>query len=445
MSDQQLELVDPYEYHMRNEPHLNLHEPIVDEKTGRRFTHRLIGMTRNAREENQTEMKVWLDPIPHVILDQNIPLRGWYKAKHVPKGVRPRPCYTEAVLSQPYGGFCSVGCGFCYINNGVRGYRGQGITTVDPNYGEKCRRQISRMKKSAAIYMASFIDPFLELEEIYHNTFQLSEAATSIGIPIFFLTRMRMPGWAFDHLKRSPYNYMQFSINTPNPADWRRLSPRAITLEEIIGQVRECSRQGIYVSIQVNPIVAGITSREQICELIHILAEAGADHLIFKHVEIVYPSVTAIVDQMRARFKDGRAEKFAELFSQNIGGVRTIDEEYRKGSLDRYAVECKKAGVTMSLCYEYEYERDKDGEIVSKAGISMGAKYLTGDQCHGHRVPMHVRDGDRFVPLEVCPPSGCLTCSEDHEGEVPCGDDEMALAKALTPGDLVKPITFKHT
>lgn len=441
-TDAQLELVDPYEYHMRNEPHLNLHEPIIDEKTGWRYTHRRIAMTRNAKDENSKEMKVFLDPIPHVVLDQDVPLRGWYKSKVEPAGTRARPCYTEAVLSQPYGGFCSVGCGFCYINNGVRGYRGQGITTVDPNYGEKTRRQIRKMQKSAAIYMSSFIDPFLELEDHYHNTQTLSETATSVGIPIFYLTRKRVPGWAYDQLKKSPYSYMQFSINTPDPSDWRRLSPRAITLPEMLGQVHEMHRQGIYVSIQVNPIVAGVTSNEQIVELIHILASRGANHLIFKFVEIVYPSVPAIVDQMKARFKDGRAERFEELFSCNIGGVRTIDEDYRKSALERFSNECRKAKVTMSLCYEYEYERDEKGRIKNKTGVSMGAKFLTSDQCHGHRVPMHIRQGDYFTPLEVCPPSGCLVCG-DQENGAPCGDPEMAQAKALLPADLARPITFR--
>lgn len=446
VEDDDIESIDPYEFHMKNEPHYNKTDIEVDPETGWRFTYRDVGMTRNAKEENTKEHKVFLDPMPHVVLDQNIPLRGWYKAKHEPKNVRPRPCYSEALLTQPYGGFCSVGCGFCYINNGVRGYRGQGITTVDPNYGTKIAKQIKRMKIGAAVYMSSFIDPFLELEDYYHNTQQTSEAATSAGLPIFFLTRKDVPGWAYDELKKNKHSYMQFSINTSDPNDWRRLSPRAVSLQHMVDQVAEMRRQGIYVSIQVNPIVAGITSNEQIKELIHILAQAGANHLIFKFVEIVYPSVEGMMKQMFKRFGPERAQKFKDLFTCNIGGVRTIDEAYRKNALDQFSVECKKAGVTMSLCYEYEYERDAAGNIVSKTGISMGAKYLTADQCHGHRVPMYTRNGpgELFMPIqdadgnEVCPPSGCLTCGDQSGGEdkVPCGNPTLGAAQALRPQDL---------
>lgn len=441
MSDEQLmtdlEAIDPYDFHMRNEPHYNKTPIQIDEKTGWRYTFRDIGMTRNAKEEHTKEHKVFLDPLPHVVLDQDIPLRGWYKAKHEPDAVRPRPCYTEAILTQPYGGFCSVGCGFCYINNGTRGYRGQGITTVDANYGEKVAKQIAGMRLGTAIYMSSFIDPFMELEAFYHNTEHTARAAVGAGLPIFFLTRKEVPTWAYDLLKVNPHSYQQFSINTSNAEDWRKLSPRAFPLEGMIQQVREMRNQGIYVSIQVNPIVAGITSNEDIVELIHKLAQAGANHLIFKFVEIVYPSVKSLVWQMKKRFGEERGGRFEALFDCNIGGVRTINEDYRKAALDLFSIECKKAGVTMSLCYEYEFERDASGKVLRSRGVSMGPKYMTSDQCHGHRVPMYTRDRaeDQFKPLEVCPPSGCLTCGDQHGGDekVPCGSPFLGAANALEP------------
>jgi DNA repair photolyase len=435
-ADLDLEAKDPYAYFMRNEPALNLIEPQVDPENGLRYTERLIGMTRNAKEEQKKRLRVYLDPMPHVILDQNIPVRGWYKAKHEPPNVRPRPCYTESILTQPYGGFCSVGCAFCYINNGGRGYRSQGITVVDPKYPEKIAKQFDRMKIGAAVYMSSFIDPFLALEDVYHNTQRTAQAAVDRGLPIYFLTRRTVPDWAYDMLTLNPYSYMQFSINTPDPDTWRRLSPRAIPLPDMIDQVREMHRRGIYVSIQVNPIVPGIVSNDDICELIHMLAEAGADHLIFKFVEIVYPSASAMIAQMTKRFTKRQGDEFKALFCDNIGGVKTVQEAYRKNALDRFSVECKKAGVTMSLCYEYEYERDDDGNILSKTGVSMGAKYMTSDQCHGHRVPVHIKGKDgKFHPMSVCPPSGCLTCAEQHK-EAPCGDTRLFTAPALAPADL---------
>lgn len=584
--DEDLEAVDPYEYFLRNEPRLNKTPTTIDPETGWRMTTRDIGMTRNATADNKNEMVVFLDPVPHVRLDQNIPMRGWYKGKHEAKGVRARPCYTDALLTQPYGGFCHVGCGFavysgqyiatpdgpksvddlrsrdivwgrsplgivptpvtgvvnkkasfglvirvengqeirvtedhpiwnphrgwvqartlrvgnwleelnmkspsdsgythitsiknipgsnvfdfetptenyflmgdpekppllvhnCYINNGIRGYRGQGVSTVDMKYGEKIRKQLKGMRTGQAVYMSSFIDPFLELEEFYHNTEHCARAATDVGLPIFFLTRRKVPGWAYDLLKLNPHSYQQFSINTSNPDTWQRLSPRALPLDGMIEQVREMHRQGIYVSIQVNPIVPGVVDNWDICNLIHELAKAGADHLIFKFVEIVYPSANSMVAQMSKRFGNEKGEAFGALFTQNIGGVRTVAEEYRKAALDEYSVECRKAGVTMGLCYEYEYARDADGNIIDKAGVSIGARYLTADQCHGYRVPVYARNSaeEQFKPLDECPAEGCLTCGDlMGDYKVPCRSLWLGTAPAWTPQMLKIPVKGK--
>ncbi len=437
------ETVEKYGRHMLVESHIKAGGG-VDETTGWRYEYWDIATVRNAPAHLKKMRKVFLDPMPHIVMDQNIPLRGWYQSKHNESALaRPRPCMTEAILTQPYGGFCSVGCAFCYINNGVRGYRGQGVTVVDPNYPEKSRKQLRKMRTATAVYMSSFIDPFLELEDYYHNTERLAHYVDEEGLPMFFLTRKIVPGWAYDLLEKNPYSYMQFSINTSNSHDWRLLSPRAASLETMYEQVREMKRHGIYVSIQVNPIVAGIVSNQDIVTLIHELAACGADHLIFKFVEIVIPSSTGMKQVMKRRF-GARAEAFESLFTQPIGGFITIAEDYRKASLELFKVECEKAGITMALCYEYEYERDEVGAITSKVGVSMGRQYLTADQCHGHRVPMFSRPhtSKKFESVEACPPSGCLHCADDAGGEayVPCGNSLLAQAPALLPKDYLNPV-----
>lgn len=440
--------VEPkYDRFMKNERHVR-EDREVDPETGWRVETWDIGMNRNEKDERKRKMRVFIDPIPHVVLDQTVPLRGWYKNKFEPPNVRPRPCFTDAILTQPYGGYCAVGCAFCYINSGVRGYRGQGVTVVDPSYPDKVAAQLTKMRTGAAVYMSSFIDPFLEVEEFYHNTQRTAWAALQVGLPIFFLTRKQPPGWAFDYLKQSPYSYMQFSINTSSAEDWRKLSPRAVPLETMYANVKAMHDRGIYVSIQVNPIVAGVTSNDDILKLIDDLAACGADHLIFKFVEITYTSVPGMINQIRARFPE-RADAFAALFVDNIGGVRTIAEEYRLDALPKFMAATKKAGVTMSVCYEYAYARDAEGKVSSKTGVSLGRKFLSGDQCHGHRVPMFSRPTTDvlFTPIEECPNGGCLHCADEFGGEtaVPCGNELLARAPALTPQMLNVPAdTRRH-
>lgn len=423
-----------YKHFMRKEPVQREDDEVhTDPESGMRYQLWKVGMVRN--DPKPKTMKVFLDPTPHVVQENYRALQGWYQAKTDP-GHRPRPCMTEAVLTQPYGGHCDINCGFCYVNSGTRGYRGQNVTTVPANYGDWVRKQLSKMKTSAAGYFSSFTEPFQRLEDIYHNTQQGATAFVEAGLPIFFLSRRVYPGWAFDLLKQNKYSYAQKSINTPNPDDWHKLSPGAIPLKDNFDQIRELHRQGIYVSIQCNPIVAGVTSNEQIVELIHLLAGAGADHIIFKFAEIAYSSRAALIDIMTSQFKE-RGEKFRQLFTCNIGSQATIDEEYRINALNLFYRECKKAHVTSAVCYEYKYGRDRDNRINDRVGVSMGRTYLTSDQCHGHRVPMFSRTDldEPFREVEDCPPSGCLHCEDDNDGKAACGSHYFGSARALEMKD----------
>lgn len=354
--------------------------------------------------------------LPHVRIDNAKDLQGWYQGREA-KGAtgRPRPCMTDAILTEPYGGWCPVGCAFCYINSGKKGYRGSGLITVPIGYGAHVKKQLASMKASAAGYFSSFTDPFLPLETIYHNTQDGATAFTEAGLPVFFLSRLHYPGWAFDLLTLNRHSYMQKSINTWDEADWKHLSPRAISLADHMDEIREARRRGIYVSIQVNPVVAGIVTHDDVEKTFEMLAEAGANHVIVKFVEANYPDAKTMVTLMEKRFGANRAAHFAALFTENFGGNRTVAYDYRIEGHRRYQLKAAKLGMTYATCYEYDPVEKR----------SIGRDFLTAKQCHGQQVPMYFRDGERFRPFGECEPSGCLYCSD-----APCGSETLAAAKA---------------
>lgn len=434
-----------YQYFMRVDPEmrdiLGPIEEFEDELTGRPMRKRWakVGMTRGVSEENMKEMTVYLDPFPHIRQEKGKDLQGWYSSKgdNLLAGQRDRPCETDAILTQPYGGFCSVGCVFCYINSGTRGYRGSGLISVPVGYGDHVRKQLRSMQVSAAGYFSSFTDPFLPLEEWYHNTQSGATAFVEMGLPIFFLSRLHYPGWAFDLLSKNKYSYAQKSINTGNPETWKKLSPGAISLDEHLDEIRELRRRGIYVSIQCNPIIPGVVDHDDVELLFERLAEAGANHVIVKFVEAGHAWAGAMRERIAKKFPGPRSERFAELFTENQGGgQKTIVEPYRREAHARYQAKATSLGMTYALCYEF---------TKSLGGIwrSMGPEFLTADQCHGHRVPMHRAlditthvDKERqvlFTPIEDCPPSGCLRCADSREKDKtpPCGSTLLPQAKAL--------------
>lgn len=428
-----------YTFYMRNDPGskelLGPIEVVDDPVTGREMRRRdaRVAPIRGAKPESMRPMTVWLDPVPHIRLEKPKDLQGWYSSKGdgAKPGQRERPCYTDAILTQPYGGWCSVGChSFCYVMAGHYGYRASGLTSVPIGYGDYVERTLRTMKIGQAGYFSSFTDPFMEIEDWYHNTQRGAEAFDRAGLPVFFLSRRAYPGWAFDLLTRNRYSYMQKSINTPDQDVWAMLSPGAASLDVHFEQIAEARRRGIYVSIQVNPVIPGLVNHEDIERLIELLAQAGANHVIVKFVESNHAWRRSMVDKMYTRFGANRMGNFRELMSESQDGAQTtIQEDYRREGHERYSRAATRLGMTYATCYEYG--RTADG----KGWRSIGGDYLTADQCHGHRVPTHISVGGTFQPLEVCPPSGCLTCADEHNGPK-CGSTLLGSAKALRLPDM---------
>jgi len=405
-----------------------------------------VAMMRGAEKDKDVRVYIGFNGksyAPHLRLENGKPLQGWYQGKGPTGGTSPeRPCMSDAILTEPYGGFCTVGCAFCYINSGVKGYRGSGLITVPIDFGGHVAKSLDRMKTASAGYFSSFTDPFLPLEDVYHNTQRGAEAFTDRGLPVFFLSRMRYPGWAFDILKRNGYSYAQKSLNTCDPEDWKKLSPGALPLLDHIEEVAELRRQGIYTSIQVNPVIPGVTSIEEIEHLFHMLAEVGNNHVIVKFVEAGYAWAGTMVERIKARFGDNRGGVFESLFVDNMGGQKCVDEEWRLEAHRRLQPVATKLGMTYATCYEYMYtDRAEDGTLNSKKTRSVGADFLTADQCHGQRVPMFTRMDTAvpFAEVAECPPSGCLSCGDsDPEGRGACGSLLFGAAKSNRMSDFRK-------
>jgi DNA repair photolyase len=337
----------------------------------------------------------------------------------------------------------------CYINSGSRGYRGSGLITVPINYGEWVTKRLEKMQRGQAGYFSSFTEPFINLEDYYHNTQAGAMAFTKAGLPVFFLSRRRYPDWALDILKMNKYSYAQKSINTPDPAVWKKLSPNAIELNDNFADLKRIHDAGIYTSIQVNPIIPGLVSHEGVEELLEKLAASGANHVIVKFVECSWAFTSTMVARVRKQFGDKIGDAFAEVFTENqCGAQRTVNENYRRDGHNRYRALATKLGMTYSLCYEYTNVNRANPEG-KKEWHSMGEEFRTSDQCHGHFVPWHVKTAESnglFVPMEeYCPPAGCLTCpTKRGDGNLgACGDQLFSDAKALVEKDFKVPYAGK--
>ena len=366
------------------------------------------------------EVKVHTKPMRHVINDSAPNPRGWYKDKEVEDRVRPRPCYTEALLTTPYGGFCPVGCRFCYVDHGTRGYRATGIPTVNPHYPEAYAKYLSKMYIAPAAYISSFTEPNQPIEDVYHVVQRLSEVLTAVGLPLFYLSRKLVPDWAFDFLQANPYSYMQWSINSSKTSVYKKLSPGSFTIEEVMGDMLRLSNAGIYVSVQCNPVLPGIVDLEDLKQLVRMVADNGGRHIIFKFAEQVYSNRKLLLGRLSGI--PGSAE-FEKMFTQSIGGVYTIAQDIRVAWLTELLAETRANGITMSTCYEYYAN--------GAGGANLAPWFTTSDQCHGRGVPMFYRETlqEQFKPLPGCYRKGCLYCKDF--GTHACQNSKLLEADAL--------------
>jgi hypothetical protein len=201
-----------------------------------------------------------------------------------------------------------------------------------------------------------------------------------------------------------------------------------------LAECKALHEAGIYVSIQCNPIIPGVTNHDDMEELIEKLAANGVDHVIVKFVEAGHAWAKAMVERIAKKFPGKRSDEFRELFTENqCGGQKTVREDYRREGHERYQRKATALGMTYSLCYEYTHK--------TGAWHSMGPEFLTADQCHGHRVPMFQKvlgNDNLFAEMEVCPPSGCLRCGDGHEESL-CGSEVLTAAKALRLPDFRNP------
>jgi DNA repair photolyase len=388
------------------------------------FNVEFLSVVRNGPKK---PFRVYSKPIKHLVLpDQAKQPQGWYKGKHVSSGVRPRTCYTEATLSAPYGGTCTVGCRYCYINDGVRGYQSSHVSTVDPNYPEKFAAYLGRMCVSGAVYITPFTEPFGDLEPVYHNTERLTKVVAAEGLPFFYTTKRVPPQWAIDALLQNPYSYIHFSLNTSNARHYKAFSPGAADYHAIVNTVRTVSDMGIFVGIQVNPVHPGITTIEDLIALINECHSAGAKHFIFKFVEKILPTKEKFLNTLNAAKASGLADytEFKAKFTQVIGGVYTIEQALRLEYLDAMLKYTRDIGVTMATCHEYYMD-------AVGATLPLGPWYTTADQCHGRGVPMFYRPQGKeaFEPLPGCYRKGCLWCEE--YGTQACHNEKLLHADAL--------------
>ncbi len=237
------------------------------------------GRSATRRRDDKKEVKGWayrlqrvVTYLPHIRIPNAKPLQGRCQDKHNDKrGSRARPC-SEAILTEPYG--ATVGCAF-YVDSGFRGYRGTGLISVPVNYGEQVRKMPLEVRTSAAGCFSSFTDPFTVSKRPI--TPRRGRKPSPTPGPVFFPAvcyPIRPSTSEAEPLQLRPevteHRQRPQRHEPPGPSAFRTIPTKSR------------ARVGHVHLHQVNPVIPGIVTHDDIRHSFERQAAVGNDHAIAK-------------------------------------------------------------------------------------------------------------------------------------------------------------------
>lgn len=357
-------------------------------------------------------------PLPHILVESEKEIHGWWKGK--------RECTAERMLINPYNG-CNVKCRFCYANalwGYFNLYKEKGIITVFKDFDQVVAKQLDSINVASCGYLSPVTDPFQSINKVYKLSEKIVKEFIKRNLPIEFITKQSIPQEIIEDIRNQNHSFGQVSILTPNEKKRKYLAPGGATTEQLLDNIRRLSENNIYPVCRIDPIIPCLTDdKEELEQLIKLVKTAGAKHIIVSVMDISFKLKNYIIEYFE-KLKPGINKMYQELFTEIIDGDYNATIEYRRNLFEFLREKCDKYGLTFALCMEYEKKGDKI--------IGLNKDYMSSYNCEGMDVPIYIRKGEKFYPLEGCR-GNCLDCAGEK-----CSIDNKLKGKDLTLKDYKK-------
>ncbi|HDS45822.1 MAG TPA: radical SAM protein [Methanomicrobia archaeon] len=363
-------------------------------------------------------------PIPHILVDSNKQLHGWWN------GIEPygnRECTAERLLINPYNG-CSHNCRFCY-SHALGGYftafREHGILTVFRDFNKRIAQQLDSLSVVSCGYLSPVTDPFQPLNERYELTEKILKEFVARNIPVQVTTKGRISERALGFLKQQEHAFGAISLLTPDEDKRQHLMAGGASTEELVRNIERLANAGTFAVCRIDPVIPCVTdNRGDLEELVRNVVEAGAGHIITSCLDIPVTMKHEFCTELAARFGVS-GKQLVDLYSERMGGRLHARLDYRRKLFTMIRTLCDRNGVTMSLCMEF-------ASVQGKRVRGLNAEFMSANRenCEGINVPLYVRPGEgkRFEPVAGCNGS-CLQCYFANEAPA-CGIADLKQAGA---------------
>lgn len=198
---------------------------------------------------------------------------------------------------------CAHGCGYCYARFMQRFHphaeEWGGFVDVRINAVEALKRQLRRLEPGE-VFTCSACDGWQPAEEHYRLTRECCRLLLEAGFRLNVLTKSRLVLRDLDVF--SGHNVrLGVSITTPDES-WARIwEPKASSVADRVGVLRQAKDAGLETAVMFGPLLPGIGDTDEVLErLFELAAEADVDR-IWTDILNPRPRVWASVQRILGR------------------------------------------------------------------------------------------------------------------------------------------------
>jgi DNA repair photolyase len=260
---------------------------------------------------NRVERQVFLDKtqriINHVAATSDVPF-DWTVNPY-------RGCEHGCIycFARPYHEFLGFSCGLDFETK----------LMAKPDAAELLKRELASPNwKPETIVMSASTDVYQPIEHKMRLTRQCLEVMADCGQPVATMTKSALVLRDIDLWKRlADMNAGRVTVTlvTLDSELAQKLEPRASSPMGRIRTIRELTAAGIPVSVNVAPIIPGLTDMEM-PKILEAVAEAGARRAAWTMLRLPYQLKDLFLDWLQRSVHPDRAKKVESLIRQTRGG-----------------------------------------------------------------------------------------------------------------------------
>ena len=229
---------------------------------------------------------------------------------------------------------CEHGCVYCYArpthayHDLSPGLDFESKLFAKPNAADLLRQTLAKPNyQPATLAIGTNTDPYQPIEKRYRITRQILEVMLEVRHPVVITTKSNRVVEDIDLLVQLAVQQLTavaISVTTLDSTTARLLEPRAPAPARRLDAVRKLSEAGIYVHVNIAPVVPGITDHE-IEAIVAAAADCGASSISFIPMRLPH-EVAPLFEQWLESHYPERNSKVMSIVRQMRGGKRNDPE-----------------------------------------------------------------------------------------------------------------------